>query len=65
MADKHQRARVIFQRQVQGLDGFHVQVVGGLVHQHDVGLFQDQFAEQHAALLTTRNNLHRFTDIIP
>ncbi len=39
-------------------------MVGRFVHQHDVGLAEDQLAEQHAALLTTGNHLHRFADLV-
>ena len=64
MADEDQRARVVLQRQVECFDRFHVEVVGRLVHQHDVGLAEDQLAEQHAALFTPGNHLHRFADFV-
>ena len=37
MADKNQRAIVMFQRQVERFDGFHVEMVGGFVHQQYIG----------------------------
>ncbi len=64
VADEDQRARVVFQCQVQRFNGFHVQVVGGFVHDQHVRLLQDQLAEQHAALLTTGNHLHRLLDLV-
>ncbi|MDT4823587.1 hypothetical protein FQZ97_568170 [compost metagenome] len=64
MADEDQGARVVLQRQVERLDGFHVQVVGRLVHHQHVGLLQDQLAEQHAALFATGNHLHRLLDLV-
>ena len=57
--DEDQRAGVLLQRGVERLDGFHVEVVGRLVHQQHVGLLQDQLAEQHAALLAAGDDLDR------
>nr|GEZ90996.1 hypothetical protein [Tanacetum cinerariifolium] len=64
VADEDQRARVVLQRQVQRLDRLHVQVVGRLVHDQHVRLLQDQLAEQHAALLTTGDDLDRLEDLV-
>ncbi len=64
VADKQQRTRVVLQRQVERLDRFHIQVVGRLVQQHDVGLLQDQLAEQHSTLLATGDHLDRLVDLL-
>ncbi|RMU70218.1 hypothetical protein ALP23_05335, partial [Pseudomonas syringae pv. apii] len=64
VTDENQCAWIVFQRQVQRLDGFHVEVVGRFVHHQHVGLLQDQLAEQHAALFTTGNHLHRLEDLV-
>jgi hypothetical protein len=49
---------------VEGLDGFHVQVVGRLVHQQHVGAQQHQLAEQHAALLAAGDHLDRLLHLV-
>lgn len=64
MADKDQYSRINLQRQVQCLNGLHIQVVGRLIHQHDVGVAQGQFAEQHPDLFNTGNHRYRFFHII-
>ena len=38
MRNEHQRARVLVERRVERFDGFHIEVVGRLVHQQHVGL---------------------------
>ena len=51
MADEDQRAVVVLQRQVERLDGLHVQVVGGLVEDHHVGVGHHHLAKQQAVFL--------------
>ena len=58
MADKDQRARVIFEREIQGLDRFHVEVIRRLVHHDHIRFLQSQLAEHQATLFATRYDLH-------
>src|SRR5690606_3865781 len=53
VADDHQRRIDLSQEVLQPLGGFDIQVVGRLVQQHDVGLGQQQFAQQQPVLLTS------------
>ena len=53
MADKEQCAFVFIQGGVKRFDGFHVHVIGRLIHQHDVGATQHHFAVEHAAFFAT------------
>ena len=51
MGDQHDRAGIIVQCSLQPSDAFGVQVVGRLVEQQQVGLFQQQPAEGDAPAL--------------
>ena len=56
VGDENERALVTIERAVQRFDRFHVEVVGWLIHQQDVGLLQDQPAE----LI-----VHRHNEVLP
>ena len=64
MRDEDQRAPEFFQRRVQRLDAFHVEVVGRLVHQQHIGLFQRQLAEHHALLLAAGQHVDGLQRIV-
>ncbi len=64
MADEDKRAGIVLKREVQRLDRLHVQVIGRLVHNHDVGLLQNQSSKHQATLLTTRSHLDGFFGVI-
>ncbi|MNE14659.1 hypothetical protein D3C80_1075470 [compost metagenome] len=64
MRDEDQGPLIHLQRQVQGFDGFHVQVVGRLIHDQDVGALHHQLAEQHATLFATGEHLDRLLDVV-
>jgi hypothetical protein len=51
VADDDHAARELVQRVTQRVDGLHVQVVGGLVQQQDVGVAQADRREHDARLL--------------
>ena len=59
MADQQQRARVGLQHALQQVDGFQVQVVGGLVQHQQVGRAGKQARQQQAVALTARQGAHR------
>ena len=54
MGDDQDRTLVVDQVLLQPCDGFGVKVVGGLVQQQHVGVFEQQLAECHAALFPAR-----------
>ena len=58
VGDGNDRTLVLLQMGLQPLDGFGVQVVGGLVQKQHVRLLQQQAAQGHAAALTTGKLLH-------
>ena len=64
MTHKDKRAGIVFKGIIEGLDGFHVHVVGRLVQQHDIGLLQNKFAEQHAPLLAAGDDIDRLIYLI-
>ncbi len=51
MGDEDDVARIIDQVLFQPLDAFGIEVVGRLVEQQDVGLFEQQLGQRDAALL--------------
>ena len=59
MGHHHHGAGVIVQRMLQPGDAFGVQMVGRLVQQQQVGLFQQQLAQRHPPLLAARQHGHR------
>ena len=59
MGHHHHGAGVIVQRVFQPGDAFGVQMVGRLVQQQQVGLFQQQLAQRDPALLAARQFRHR------
>ena len=54
MGDGHHRAREALQKQLEPVDTFGVQVVGGFVQQQHVGPAEQQTAQSHTAFFTTR-----------
>ena len=59
VGDQQHRALVALQRDVERVDGFEVQVVGGLIEDQDVGLGEDQLAEDQTRLFAARERLGR------
>jgi len=59
VGDDQHGAGEVTQRLFQPRDAFGVQVVGRLVEQQDVGLFQQQPAQRHAPALAARKVGHR------
>ena len=59
MRDDDDRAGVLAQRLLEPLDRFGVEVVGRLVQQQQVGLFQQGHAQGHAAPLAAGELSHR------
>ena len=53
-----------FQALVHGLDGFHIQVVCGLVQQHHVGAGEHHFAQHTPDLLTAGENIHMLEHVL-
>ncbi len=64
MTHKNKCAGIIFQRIIEGLNGFHVHMVGRFIHHHDIGLLENQFTEQQAPLLSAGNDIDGFINII-
>ena len=64
MRNEDERADVLLESDLQRLDGFHVHVVGRLVHQHHVGPRQDQLAVDHAALLAAGQHGHGLLGLV-
>ena len=58
MGDGDHGARVALEVMLQPRHAFGVEVVGGLVEQQHVGLFQQNLAQRHATLFTTRQLGH-------
>ena len=48
VGDEEDGAFVLLQREVEGVDGFEVEMVGRLVEDEDVGLLQHELAEEQA-----------------
>ena len=48
VGDEEHGAVIFLQREIEGVDGFEVQVIGGLVEHEHVGLLQHQAAENQA-----------------
>ena len=48
VGDEEERSFEFLQREVEGVDGFEVEVVGGLVEDQDVGLLQHHATEEEA-----------------
>ncbi len=59
MGNDHHSAIVILQRAFKPRNAFSIQMVGWFVQQQQVGLFQQQAAQGHAAALTTRKFIYR------
>ena len=59
MADQEQGRRAFQQEILEPLGGFDVQVVGGLVHEHQVRLGQQEFGQHEAVLLAAAKRLDR------
>ena len=59
MRNGNHRTLILLQMGFQPLDGFGIQVVGGLVQQEDIGLTQQQAAEGHPAPFTARKGCDR------
>ena len=52
MRDNQDCAGVVHEISLEPLDALEIQVVGRLVEQNQIGLFQQKFAEKHTGLLT-------------
>ena len=57
VGDQQHRAFVALEGDVEGVDGFEVEVVGGLVEDEDVGLGEDELAEDEARLFAAAERL--------
>ncbi len=64
MRNEDQRALVHFQRHIQRLDRFHIQVVGRFIHYQNIRFLHHQLTEQHASFFTTGQHFSRFLDIV-
>src|ERR1700722_5833091 len=62
--DEDERAGIVFEADLQRLDGLHVHVVGGLVHQEHVGFCQHELAVNHAPFLAPGQNPHGFLGLL-
>ena len=63
MGDDDDRAPVVHQIGLQPGDGVHVQVVGGLVQDNQVGLLQEELAQGHPGLLTAGEGADRLPEL--
>ena len=54
VADKHQSPVEVVDGRREGVDGLHVEVIGRLVQQQQVGTLPGQPRERHAAALAVR-----------
>jgi hypothetical protein len=62
MADQHHCAFKLVERHAQRLAGGQVQVVGGLVHQQQVGALPHQHAQHEARFFATAHAAHGLLD---
>ena len=61
---QEQGAGIPLQRDVEGIDGFQVQMVGGLVQNQEVGFLQHQAAENDSRRFTSGKDLRPFERIV-
>ena len=59
MGDDQDRARIIAQMPFEPIHGFGVEMVGRLVEQQEIGLFEQQLAQRDAAALAARELVDR------
>src|SRR5205814_4758009 len=64
MSDQEQGAGIPLQRDIQGIDGFQIQMVGRLVQNQEVGFLQHQPAENDSRRFTSRKDLSWFERIV-
>src|SRR5882762_5091754 len=62
--NEDERPRVLVERGVERLDRLHVEVVGRLIEQHDVGHAEHELADQHALPLAAGDHLERFLLVV-
>ena len=58
MGDEDEGVFILLEISLQPLDVLHVQVVGGLVQQQDVGLFQQQLSQKNLGSLSAGELCH-------
>lgn len=58
MAHENNSSLKVFDSVGQGIDGLHVEMVGGLVEEEHVGHLMGEVGKHHPALLTVRELLH-------
>src|ERR1035437_997845 len=54
VGDQDHRALVLLEREVEGVDGLEIEMIGGLVEHQEVGLLEHQAAEDEAGSSSTR-----------
>ena len=62
--DQEQRTRIFLQRDVESVDGFEIEVVGGLIEQQDIGLLQHKPAKDQASCFSARKRRGRLETLI-
>mmetsp|Transcript_10863 Transcript_10863/g.47048 ORF Transcript_10863/g.47048 Transcript_10863/m.47048 type:complete len:268 (-) Transcript_10863:1681-2484(-) len=63
VGDEDDAALKLVQGVAEGVDGLHVEVVGGLVHEENVGIAEMDSGEHHASLLASRE-LHNWRQVV-
>ena len=64
MRDEDERAIVLFEGADERVDGGHVQVRRGLVHQQQIGRVEQQFDQSQPRLLPTAEYRHGLEHVI-
>ena len=62
--DEEDGAGVVLERVGERLDGAHVEVVGGLVEEQEVGVADEQGEQAEAAALAAREHLDALLDLV-
>ena len=65
VGDEHQRAAIFQQAFFQDLEGWDVEIVGGLVEQEHVGRLQHQPGNQDAGTFASGEVRHRLVELVP
>ncbi len=64
VGDQQKRPGVVIERIAQRLDGAHVEVVGGLVQEQEVGVSDEQREQAQAAAFAAREHLDPLLDLV-
>src|SRR5258707_10974349 len=59
------RALIALKRDVQSVDGFEIEVVGGFIENQDVGFLQHQLAEHHARCFASGKHVGLLIGFVP